>query len=180
MKRVWEMLSQLFVMIYTLSIYPSEHKQLRQHLPNLFCTGEHIILWLVQGWFRVLYWHMIYQPVLELFGVLFCHAGTAHRFHPSPQTFSFFAEFCNFFMNLYKYIIPWGAVKRLVIIIYFIQNMFWNMSFLHNKKRVKYLCFELNRNFKKVGALNGLAISGGTKVFFLNSRANKRGEKQGH
>ena len=33
-KRVQEMLSQLFVTLFTLSIYPSEHKQLRQ--PNPF------------------------------------------------------------------------------------------------------------------------------------------------
>ena len=36
-KSVREMLSQLFVMLYMLSIFPSAHKQLRQHLPNTFC-----------------------------------------------------------------------------------------------------------------------------------------------
>ena len=35
-KRVREMSSQMFVTLYTLSIYPSAHKQLRRHLPNLF------------------------------------------------------------------------------------------------------------------------------------------------
>ena len=28
--------SQVFVTLYTLSIYPSAHKELRRHLPNLF------------------------------------------------------------------------------------------------------------------------------------------------
>ena len=36
MKRVWEMSSQLFVTLYTLSIYPSAHKQLRWRLPTTF------------------------------------------------------------------------------------------------------------------------------------------------
>ena len=36
MKRVREMSSQLFVTIYALFIYPSAHKQLRQHHPNPF------------------------------------------------------------------------------------------------------------------------------------------------
>ena len=31
------MSSQLLVTIYTLSTYPSAHKQLRRHLPNPFC-----------------------------------------------------------------------------------------------------------------------------------------------
>ena len=35
-ERVREMSSQLFVSLYTLSIYPSAHKQLRRHLPNPF------------------------------------------------------------------------------------------------------------------------------------------------
>ena len=52
------------------------------------------------------------------------------------------------------------------------------MSFLHNKKRVKYLCFELNRNFKKVGGLNGLAISGGTKALFLMARPIREGKNR--
>ena len=43
-KRVWEMQSQLFVTLYTLSIYPSAQKQLRRHLPNHFrefpCTTQ--------------------------------------------------------------------------------------------------------------------------------------------
>ena len=36
-KRVREMSSQLLVTLYSLSIYPSAHKQLRRHLPNPFC-----------------------------------------------------------------------------------------------------------------------------------------------
>ena len=35
-KRVREMSSQLSVTLYTQSIYPSAHKQLRRHLPNPF------------------------------------------------------------------------------------------------------------------------------------------------
>ena len=36
MKRIWEMSPQLYVTLYTLSIYTSAHKQLRQHLLNPF------------------------------------------------------------------------------------------------------------------------------------------------
>ena len=35
-KRFWEVLSQLFVTLLTISIYPSANKQLRRHLPNSF------------------------------------------------------------------------------------------------------------------------------------------------
>ena len=35
-KKVREMSSQLFVTLYTLSIYTSAQKQLSRHLPNLF------------------------------------------------------------------------------------------------------------------------------------------------
>ena len=35
-KRVREMSSNLFVLLYTPSIYPSAHKQLRRHIPNPF------------------------------------------------------------------------------------------------------------------------------------------------
>ena len=37
-KKVREMSSQLFVTLFTLYIYPPEHKQLRRHLPNPFCV----------------------------------------------------------------------------------------------------------------------------------------------
>ena len=36
-KRVLELSSQLLVTLYTLSIYPSAHKQLRRHPSNPFC-----------------------------------------------------------------------------------------------------------------------------------------------
>ena len=42
-KRVLEMSSQLFVTLYTPSIHPSAHKQLRRHLPNPFCEFPFII-----------------------------------------------------------------------------------------------------------------------------------------
>ena len=38
-QRVREMLSDLFVTLYTLSIYPSAHKQLRRHLPKTFANS---------------------------------------------------------------------------------------------------------------------------------------------
>ena len=49
-KRVKEMSSQLFVTQYSIyAIYPSAHKQLRQHLPNPFrefpCTSQNKQYW---------------------------------------------------------------------------------------------------------------------------------------
>lgn len=37
MKRAREMSSQLFVILYTLYIYPYAHLQLTRHIPNPFC-----------------------------------------------------------------------------------------------------------------------------------------------
>ena len=53
-KRVREMSSQLFVTLYTLSIYPFAHKQLRRHLPNPFreFRGKYI-LWKLKVVYRV-------------------------------------------------------------------------------------------------------------------------------
>ena len=53
-KSIWEMSSQLFVTLYTLSIYPSSQKQLSRHLPNpspeFPCIMKWFQVWWKWGW----------------------------------------------------------------------------------------------------------------------------------